>query len=204
MTLAAEASVPSLAEMDELTAEPPDSTLRYTRPLERMMGVALDSAFYHIILKFAVVVAIERSFHYGAIWPATLFTLAYLGFLFLWLSRKGLTPGGLILRYRVVNSEMKPPNARSAAIRLLPHALHQLASLWLLQHVLTGFLASGQSFLLAKRGAIFEQHGGMWNRLLPLLGLFVVIDLARVFRDQRRRSWTDLWAGTFVVSQRDE
>ena len=179
---------------------PPDPAYVYTSPLERFAGAAVDVIFLHVILIPLRIPAADWSFRQNSVWPAALFVGLYFAFLLLLLLRKGLTPGGLPLGYRVVTGETRFLSWERGLRRLAPYAAIQILGLCRLHAVLQGLNASGESYEFRQMREIIQAHGGLWNMLVIALNGFVVVDLMMVLRSPRNQSLTDKVAGSFVVS----
>ncbi len=180
---------------------PPDPAYVYTPPLERFAGAAVDVIFLHIILIPLRTPAADWSFELGSVGPAALFLLLYFGFLFLILKFRGLTPGGVPMKFRIVDAQMGCLPWISALRRLAPYIAIQLVGLWRLQVVLTQFAATGEPYAFDEMHEIIKTHGGIWNVIVFALNSFVLIDLLFIIQSPRNQSLSDKIASSYAVSR---
>ena len=181
---------------------PPDNAFVYTPALERFAGAAVDVIFLHIILIPLRTPAADLSFQYGTVLPAALFTTLYFAFLLLILRFRGLTPGGLPLKYRVVDGQLRHLSWTASLRRLAPYVIIQLIGLWRLQVVLGNFAESGDEYVFDDMYEIVEQHGGFWNVVVVALNSFVLMDLLLIIPSPRNQSLSDRIAASVVVTRK--
>ncbi len=173
----------------------------YASPIVRFGGAAIDVIFLHILLKPLSVIAVDWSFRLQTIWPAVAFTILYFTVLLGMLRAGGLTPGGIPLRYRVVDKHGRPLALIRGILRLSPYILIQIVGLWRLDAVLESFAQTGDPYEFDRILRIVERHGGFLNFLVLALNLFVPIDLAAVVGSSRNQSLTDFLAGSFAITK---
>lgn len=181
---------------------PPDDAFVYTPALERFAGAAMDVVFLHIILIPLRTPAADLSFQHGTILPAVIFTAIYFAFLLLILRFRGLTPGGLPLKYRVFDGQLNRLSWAAALRRLSPYIIIQIVGLWRLQVVLGNFADSGEDYVFEDMQEIVKQHGGIWNVLVVALNSFVLMDLLLIIPSPRNQSLSDRFAASVVVTRK--
>ncbi len=180
---------------------PSDPRYVYTTVIERIGGTIVDMIFLHIILIPLRVPAADWSFRTGTIVPAIAFTLVYFGVLILLLRYRGLTPGGLPLRYRVRDLDMQFLSWMRCWRRIAPHIIIHAIGLWRLHAVIQGFQASGEPYDFKEIPALMKEYGGLWNVAVAALNGFIIVDLLFVIQSPRNQSLSDRLAGSFVVSR---
>jgi len=180
---------------------PPDPAYTYSTPFERMAGAGIDLVFLHIILIPLSTPAADLSFEYGSVIPAAIFTGIYFLILLLFMHFKGLTPGGVPLKYRVVNHAMNFPSWGQCLRRLAPYVAIELGGLWHLHVAIHEFVASGDPYEFENLRAIIREHGGFWRALVGALNAFIIADLLFILPSPRNQSISDKLAGTFVVAR---
>ena len=180
---------------------PPDPNYTYATLIERMGGAGVDLIFLHIILIPLSTPAADLSFNFGHAGPAAIFTGFYFLCLLLFMHFKGLTPGGVPLRFRVVDAEMRFPSWGRCFRRLAPYVVIELGSLWYLHVAIQNFAASGDPYEFENLRSIIRDHGGLWRGLVAALNSYVIVDILFIVSSRRNQSLSDKLAGTFAVAR---
>lgn len=180
---------------------PPDPSYQYPSLIERIAGVGIDLVFLHIILIPFTTPAADLSFQSGHVGPAGIFTGIYFLILLLLMRFKGITPGGIPLKYRIVDSAMQFPSWGRCLRRLAPYLIIELGGLWHLHVAIQEFIASGDPYEFGNLRAIIREHGGLWRVLVSALTSFVIVDLMLIVPSPRNQSFSDKLAGTFAVAR---
>ena len=187
------------------TERPPDKNYIYTPVISRFAGTVVDVIFLHIILIPLRTPAADMTFQLQSMWPAIAFTVFYFTVLLLALRLRGVTPGGIPLKVRIVDGAMANLSWGRALRRLSPYIVIQLVGLWRLHDSLQGFIASGETYEFAPEAItqILADHGGWLHHLTRALNAFVIIDMLVLLRSPRNQSICDNIAGSFAVTKSD-
>ncbi len=169
--------------------------------LVRIGGSALDATFRHIILIPVTVPVTDWSFRSLSVLPALGFVAGYFGFLAALLRYGGLTPGGWILGYRVVDLKGQRLRWGAAWRRLAPYIAGHLLWVWLLAKVIHAMRSSGEVYSIDLTPRLIAAHGGGLFWICQAAQLFLIVDLAFIPRTQHRRTCTDLLAGSVALSR---
>ena len=185
------------------TERPPDKSFIYAPVIARYAGTLVDVIFLHIILIPLRIPAADLTFSRQSLSPAVAFTVFYFAVLLLALRMRGLTPGGIPLKFRIVDEAMENLSWGRCLRRLAPHILIQLVALWHLHVSLQGFIASNEKYEFAPDAirVILGDHGGWLNNFTRALNAFVIIDMLVLLRSTRNQSICDKIAGSFAVTK---
>ena len=123
--------------------------------------------------------------------------------IFLYLVVKfGGTPGKLLIKARIVNKNGDYLDWKRAILRALPAIIISINTVLLLYNVANSYVELPMKLTFLELGKLYQQHGGMYNKLQTIIGLFVCVDYGAVLFNKKKRAIHDFIAGSFVVTKK--